>query len=96
MPSSAASDVYKRQLKEIGRRYADGFLYRVIQDVANEARRRCLLINPNPYDRTMRYSDAVGNVQRMMPSAVGWEQTKGILSRQLKQGEEYLQRLKGR
>ena len=84
-------------LKEIGQRYADnaGFLYKVIQGVANEARRRCLLINP-PYNRTMQYSDAVGNVHRMMPSAVGWEQTKGILTRQLKQGEEYLQTLKGR
>ena len=85
-------------LKEIGQRYADnaGFLYKVIQGVANEARRRCLLINPNPYDRTMQYSDAVGNVQRMMPSAVGWEQTKGILTRQLKQGQTYLQTLKRR
>ena len=85
-------------LKEIGQRYADnaGFLYKVIQGVANEARRRCLLINPNPYNRTMQYSDAVGNVHRMMPSAVGWEQTKGILTRQLKQGEEYLQTLKRR
>ena len=92
----AGLQIIKALLKEIGRKFADGFLYRVIQDVANEARRRCLLINPNPFDRTMQYSDAVGNVQRMLPSAVGWEQTKGILSRQLKQGEEYLQRLKGR
>ena len=94
----AGLQIVKALLKEIGRRFADngGFLYRVIQDVANEARRRSLLINPNPFDRTMQYSDAVGNVQRMMPSAVGWEQTKGILTRQLKQGEEYLQTLKGR
>ena len=94
----AGLQIVKALLKEIGRRFADngGFVYRGIQDGANEARRRSLLINPNPFDRTMQYSDAVGNVQRMMPSAVGWEQTKGILTRQLKQGQTYLQTLKRR
>jgi hypothetical protein len=63
---------------------AEGFFYNVLQEVANEARRRCLLINPNIYERTT-YSSAVGNTSRMLPSQTGWEQTKGILTRHLRE-----------
>ena len=61
---------------------ASGYLYNVLQGAANEARRRGLLINPNPYARET-YSTAVGNTARMKPSQFGWEQTKGILSRHI-------------
>ena len=67
----------------------EGYLYEVLQGVANEARRRGLLINPNPYARET-YSTAVGNTNRMMPSMQGWEQTKGILSRHITQAQLYL------
>ena len=67
-------------LKEVDVRGSNGFLYTLLQMVANEARRRGLLINPNPYTRET-YSTAVGNTDRMLPSEYGWEQTKGILMR---------------
>ena len=76
-------------LKEIGVRFAEGYLYRVIQNVASEARRRHLLINPNPYTRET-YSAAVGNTSRMLPSMQGWEQTKGIFTRHLRDARGYL------
>ena len=57
-------------------------LWKCLQRVANEARKRGLLINPNPYSRET-YSSAVGNTSKMLPSSQGWEQTKGILSREL-------------
>jgi len=63
---------------------AHGFFYSVLQEVANEARTRCLIINPNIYERTT-YSSAVGNTTRMLPSQTGWEQTKGILTRHLRE-----------
>jgi len=69
--------------------FQKGYLYQVLQGVANEARRRGLLINPNPYARET-YSTAVGNTNRMMPSMQGWEQTKGILSRHITQAQLYL------
>ena len=78
----AGRQIISALLDEVGVRFATGYLYRVIQNVASEARRRHLLINPNPYTRET-YSAAVGNTNRMMPSLTGWEQTKGILSRQL-------------
>ncbi len=68
--------------KEVGVRGSSGFLYTVLQMVANEARQRGLLINPNPYTRET-YSTAVGNTTRMLPSEYGWEQTKGILRRHI-------------
>ena len=76
-------------LQEVGVRYAKGYLYQVLQGVANEARRRGLLINPNPYAR-QTYSTAVGNTSRMLPSMQGWEQTKGIFSRHLVDARGYL------
>ena len=68
---------------------AHGFFYNVLQGVANEARRRCLLINPNVYERST-YSAAVGNTSRMLPSETGWEQTKGILIRHLQDARTYV------
>ena len=65
-------------LKEVDVRGSNGFLYKVLQMVANEARERSLLINPNQYTRET-YSTAVGNTNKMLPSEIGWEQTKGIL-----------------
>ena len=60
----------------------DSLLWKTLQKVANEARHRGLLINPNPRTRET-YSTAVGNTSRMLPSPTGWEQTKGILTRRL-------------
>ena len=79
-------------LREVGVHFAKGYLYQVIKGVANEARRRSLLINPNQYDR-QTYSAAVGNTDNMLPSALGWEQTKGILMRHLAEAELYLTRV---
>ena len=76
-------------LQEVGVRYAKGYLYQVLQGVANEARRRGLLINPNQYAR-QTYSTAVGNTSRMLPSMQGWEQTKGIFYRHLTDARGYL------
>ena len=79
-------------LREVGVHFAKGYLYQVLQGVANEARRRSLLINPNEFDR-QTYSAAVGNTDNMLPSALGWEQTKGILMRHLAEAELYLTRV---
>ena len=76
-------------LREIGIEFAEGYLYTILQQVASEARERHLLINPNP--RTGEtYSAAVGNTNRMHPSATGWEQTKGILTRRLAIARKHL------
>jgi hypothetical protein len=64
--------------KNVGLDFADGDLYQKQQDIANEARTRGLLINPNPYGRT-----GYGNTSVMRPSVTGWEQTKGIQRRVL-------------
>jgi len=69
-------------LKEVDVPGSNGFLYKVLQMVANEARERGLLINPNQYTRET-YSTSVGNTNKMLPSEIGWEQTKGILRRLL-------------
>ena len=66
---------------------ATGYVYHVLQEAANEARRRRLLKNQVGDDL---WSSKVGNVGRMKPSAHGWEQTQGILSRHLAQGAELL------
>ena len=79
-------------LKEVGVQFAKDYLYMVLQGVANEARRRSLLINPNEFDR-QTYSAAVGNTDRMLPSLQGWEQTKGVLTRHLAEAELYLVRI---
>ena len=76
----SGNQIISALLKETGLTSgATGFVYQVLQGVANEARRRGLLVNPNPYSRET-YSTAVGNTERMMPSLLGWEQTKGILA----------------
>ncbi len=98
----AGRQILSALLKEMGLRFAEGYLYQVLQGVANEARRRGLLINPNEFDRQTckqgrgaklpyLYSTAVGNTARMMPSSVGWEQTKGIFSRHLLNARAYLE-----
>ena len=85
----AGRQIISALLQELGVRYAKGYIYQVLQGVANEARRRGLLINPNQYDR-QTYSTAVGNTSRMLPSVQGWEQTKGIFSRHLHDARGYL------
>ena len=93
----AGAQIIRALLQECNLNFASGYLYEVLQGVANEARRRGLLINPNPYDRTdTTYSAAVGNTQRMMPSEVGWEMTKGILIRHLHNAEVYVDQLLAR
>ena len=72
--------------------FATNFLYAVQQGVANEARRRGLLVNPNAYSRET-YSTAVGNTSRMLPSARGWEQIKGIQIRHFREARDYLANL---
>jgi hypothetical protein len=59
--------------KNLGKRYVTGTLYDVQRVVANEARERGLLINPNPGGPT-----ALGNTTCMLPSLHGWEETKYI------------------
>ena len=62
----------------INKQFTEGDLYKLQQTVANEARTRGLLINPNPYGRT-----GYGDTSVMVPSVTGWEQTKGIQRRVL-------------
>ena len=57
----------------LGKRFVTGLLYDVQRAVANEARNRGLLINPNPGGPA-----ATGNTSIMMPSLHGWEETKHI------------------
>jgi len=61
-----------------GNPFTEGELYKLQQAVANEARSRGLLINPNPYGRA-----GFGDTSVMEPSLGGWEQTKGIQRRVL-------------
>ena len=74
----SGSQILSALLKEVDVRGSNGFLYTLLQMVANEARQRGLLINPNPYTRET-YSTAVGNTGCSRAST--WEQTKGILMR---------------
>jgi hypothetical protein len=76
----AGKQILSALLQETGLNFARGYVYRVLQNVMNEARRRHLLVNPISQET---YSSAVGNTNRMRPSATGWEQTKGILARHL-------------
>ena len=71
---------------------ATGYVYAVLREAVNEARRSGLLVNPNPHTQET-YSTAVGNTDRMKPSADGWAQTQGILTRHLAQGAEKLFRI---
>ena len=82
--SVAGKQIISALLKEAGVPFAKGLFYQVLQGVANEARRRSLLVNPNVNES---YSTAVGNTARMCPSETGWEQTKGILSRHVAEAE---------
>ena len=84
-PDIGGRQIMSALLREIGVRKGlpnDSLLWKCLQRVANEARKRGLLINPNPYSKET-YSSAVGNTSKMLPSSQGWEQTKGILSREL-------------
>ena len=86
----AGNQIIRALLLECNLNFASGYVYAVLQGVANEARRRGLLINPNPHDRSDEYSAAVGNTQLMFPSMVGWEMTKGILIRHLHDATTYV------
>ena len=86
----AGKQIISAMLHDIKKQFASGYLYQVLQGAANEARRRNLLINPNRASRET-YSSAVGNTNRMLPSAQGWEMTKGILTRHLIEGIAYLE-----
>ena len=77
-------------LRELGIKFAEGYLYKLLQEVANKARRRGLLLNPI---HNQSYSTAVGNTERMKPSEMGWAQTQGILKRELHEASEYLRRV---
>ena len=77
-------------LFELDIRFAEGYLYKLLQEVANKARRRGLLYNPI---RNQSYSTAVGNTERMKPSAMGWAQTQGILVRELHEARIYLRNM---
>ena len=77
-------------LCELSIRFAEGYLYKLLQEVANKARRRGLLSNPI---HNQSYSTAVGNTERMKPSALGWAQTQGILMRELHDARRYLRQL---
>ena len=93
-PDVDGRQIMSALLREIGVRKGlpnDSLLWKCLQRVANEARKRGLLINPNPWSRET-YSSAVGNTSRMLPSSQGWEQTKGILSRELVDLREKLAR----
>ena len=57
----------------LGKRFVTGLLYDVQRAVANEARERGLLINPNPGGPA-----ATGNTTIMLPSLHGWEETKNL------------------
>jgi len=57
----------------LGKRFVTGLLYDVQRAVANEARERGLLINPNPGGPA-----ATGDTTIMLPSLHGWEETKNI------------------
>ena len=91
----AGKQIISALIREVGLRGgATGYLYKVLQATANEARRRALLINPNPYatGSAQLYSAVVGNTGRMLPSAGGWEMTKGILSRHILDARQSLVR----
>ncbi len=77
--------ILKALLAEVQVQYASGLLYRTLQDTANEARQRGLLLNPGRDDagRRTEHSARPGDTRNMLPSEHGWEQTKGILYRRL-------------
>ena len=71
-------------LKEVGVKFAKGYIYKMLKGVANEARRRSLLINPNG---STPLSSAYGDVNGMFPSQTGWDQ---ILMRHIANAEIHL------
>ena len=74
----AGMQIIKALNENINRLFVEGELYKLQQTVANEARERGLLTNPNPAGPT-----GYGDTGVMVPSATGWEQTKGIQRRVL-------------
>ena len=74
---------------EVGVKFSKGYLFEVIKETANKARRRGLLINP--VDGEL-HSKKRGDPEKMKPSATGWAQTQGILMRELHEASEYLRR----
>ena len=78
---------------EVGLKFTPkkGYLYKVIKEVANKARRRGLLINP--IDGELYSKKPNPNTDEMKPSAMGWAQTQGILKRELHEASEYLRRV---
>lgn len=58
-----------------------GYIWLTLQGVANEARRRNLLFNPNFHARETYSSALQPNCDNMRPCRQGWEMTKGILMR---------------
>lgn len=87
----AGLQIIKALLRVINRNFATGYMYRILQDTANEARERGLLINPNPFTLET-YSTAVGNTDRMHPSTYGWEQAVGILRRRFNEAKSQVMR----
>ena len=75
----AGMQIIKALNRNIGLPFCRDDLYKKQQQVANEARERGLLINPNPFGRT-----GYGDTGVMVPSVNGWEQTKGIQRRILR------------
>ena len=75
---------------EVGLKFSEGYLYKVIKEVANKARRRGLLINP--IDGELYSKKPNPNTDEIKPSAMGWAQTQGILKRELHEASEYLRR----
>ncbi len=79
--------IIRALLKEVDVKFAKGYIYQMLKGVANEARRRSLLINPNG---STPMSSEYGDVNGMFPSLTGWEQTKGILMRHIANAEIHL------
>ena len=77
----AGKQIVKALNLNIGEALVRGDLYQLQQNVANEARKRGLLTNPNPHGHTAYVPN---DVSKMVPSATGWEMTKGIQMRFLR------------
>ena len=89
----AGKQIMKALCEECGIRFARDFFYKVLQGVANEARRRGLLINPNHSTREQNATHVNDTPSLMLPSKYGWEMTKGILTRHLADAVNYISEL---
>lgn len=89
----AGKQIVRALCEECGIRFARNFLYKVLQGVANEARRRGLLINPNNYSREENATNVNSLPSLMLPSQCGWEMTKGILTRHIADAVNYISEL---